>query len=169
MSSSIPINKENSLNLLATSVRVGQKMGAYLLREASLLMDAIDYFNPDVTDKPTFEGTGSENPEIVAVNLLLQGVHKAQMHGGDMSYSLEDARLLWKITEFWVKELGKGVTQNMNLAGSSKPVDKKAASKAAASARKNEEEHEDDDEEEDENVIRPMQTVSKDKGKGRAL
>lgn len=161
--SSTTINKENSINVLVNSVRLGQKMGAFLLRESALLADAIDYFNPDIKDKPTFEN--SENPEVVAVNLLLQGVQKAQAHGGEFSYGMDDARLLWKIMEFWVKESGKAVTQNL-ASGSSK--DKRQKGSAASAVRQQSEKvEEENDEEDDEDEIRPIQ-VSK-KGKERSL
>lgn len=162
---STSINKENSVAILVNSVRIGQKMGAYVLRETKLLKQAIDYFNPDVKDKPTFEN--SENPEIVAVNLLLQGVQKAQAHGGEFAYSIDDAALLWDIMEFWIKEGGKAVTQNVNVSGPVK--EKKSAKQAAASVRTiTKSAPEDDDEEsEDEKPSTPLITVSK-KGKERA-
>lgn len=162
MSSTTPINKENSINVLLNSIRLAQKNGAYLLRESALLADAIDYFNPDVKEKPTFEN--SENPEVVAVNLLLQGVQKAQAHGGEFAYSIEDARLLWKITEFWVKEGGRAVTQN--LASSSSQKEKKSAKAAANSVRQQEDKHEEVEDEDDEEEIHPIQVTKK--GKERA-
>ena len=163
--STTAINKENSINVLTNSIRLGQKNAAYLLRESALLADAIDYFNPDVKEKPTFEN--SENPEVVAVNLLLQGVQKAQARGGEFSYSVEDARLLWKITEFWMKEGGRAVTQN--LSGSSQQKDKKSAKAAVRQhEEKREDEVEDEDDEEEEKSIRPIQIKSS-KGKERAL
>ena len=39
---STAINKENSIAVLVNSVRFGQKMGAYALREAKLLKQAIE-------------------------------------------------------------------------------------------------------------------------------
>lgn len=167
--SSTAINKENSINVLINSVRLAQKNGSYLLRESALLADAIDYFNPDLKEKPTFEN--SENPEIVAVNLLLQGVQKGQAHGGDFSYSLEDARLLWKIMEFWIKEGGKAVTQNVNVASTSNKDKEKRSAKAAAlnTLRSSHDDNEEDNEEEDDKEeIRPIQVLSKqNKGKDR--
>jgi hypothetical protein len=155
------INKENSITVLINSVRLGQKMGSYVLRETKLLKQAIDYFNPDVKDKPTFED--SENPEIVAVNLLLQGVQKAQAHGGEFSFSIDDAALLWDIMEFWIKEGGKEVTQNVNVSGStSKEKNAKSAKQAASSVRSIKVEEDDEDYEDDAKLI----TVSK-KGKNR--
>lgn len=163
--SSTPITKETSIPVLINSVRFGQKMGAYALREAKLLKQAIDYFNPDIKDKPTFEGVS--NAEFAAVNLLLQGVQKAQAHGGDFAYSFDDAALLWDITEFWIKEGGNAVAQNVNVASSSKEKSSKSAKSAASSAKasitkpeKEVEEEEDDDEE-------PTITVSQRKGKSR--
>lgn len=160
---STAINKENSIAVLVNSVRFGQKMGAYALRETKLLKQAFDYFNPDVKDKPTFEN--SENPEIVAVNLLLQAVQKAQAHGGEFAYSIDDAALLWDIMEFWIKEGGKAVTQNVNVSGS--PQKEKKSAKQAASSVRNISKSEDkvldeSDEESDDNLI----SVSK-KGKER--
>jgi hypothetical protein len=160
---STQINKENSIAILINSVRMGQKMGAYLLKETKVLKQAIDYFNPDVTDKPTFES--AENPEIVAVNLLLQGVQKAQNHGGEFAYSIDDAALLWDILEFWIKEGGRAVTQNVKGAGSSKDSNGSAKSAVNAANRKKtlvsseNEVHRDKDEDEDEedyNEIAPI-------------
>jgi hypothetical protein len=48
---STQINKKNSIAILINSVLMGQKMGAYLLKETKVLKQAIDYFNPNVTDK----------------------------------------------------------------------------------------------------------------------
>ena len=162
---STTITKESAITVLINSVRLAQKNGAYLLRESALLADAIDYFNPDVKEKPTFEN--NENPEFVAINILLQGVHKGQTHAGEFSYSLEDGRLLWKITDFLVKEMGKGVTQNINVANKEK---EKRSVKASAlknfrtsSQDEDREENEDNDDDDKEEEIRPIQV----KGKGK--
>ena len=131
------INKENSVIILSNSVRMGQKMGAYILRESNILKKAIDFFNPDVTEKPDFGGT--QDPEIVAVNLLLQGVQKAQAHGGEHAYSIDDAALLWDIMEFWMKEGGKAVAQNVNVSGSSRKEETAKSSKPVATSLKSQE------------------------------
>jgi len=158
---STAINKENSIAVLINSVRFGQKMGAYALRETKLLKQAFDYFNPDIKEKPTFEN--SENPEIVAVNLLLQGVQKAQAHGGEFAYSIDDAALLWDIMEFWIKEGGKDVTKNVNVAPQK---EKKSAKQAASSVRSISKMDEKEVEEEESEDDTPTITVSK-KGKER--
>jgi len=165
---STTINKENSIAVLINSVRLGQKMGAYVLREVKLLKQAIDYFNPDIKDKPTFEN--SENPEIVAVNLLLQGVQKAQAHGGEFSFSIDDAALLWDIMEFWIKEGGKAVTQNVNVNGTpSKEKSARSAKQAANSVKSisKSDDIDEDEDEEDEKDSAPLITVSSRKGKER--
>lgn len=157
---STPITKEYSITVLVNSVRFGQRMGAYALREAKLLKQAIDYFNPDIKEKPTFDGVS--NPELAAVNLLLQGVQKAQAHGGEFAYSFDDAALLWDITEFWLKEGGNAVAQNVNTASPSKDKSSKSAKAAASSSVKSiRTEEEDDDEDE------PTITVSQRKGKSK--
>jgi hypothetical protein len=105
------ITKENSIAILSNSVHMGQKMGAFLLKEASLLNKAIDYFKSDVKEKPDFGGVPVEQREIVAINLLVQGVQKAQSHGGEFAYSINDASLLWDIIEFLTKDTGKSVSK----------------------------------------------------------
>lgn len=159
---STPITKENSITVLINSVRLGQRMGAYLLKEVSFLKKAIDYFDVNVKEenKPDL----GENPEIVAVNLLLQGVQKAQQHGGEFSYSIDDAALLWDILEFWVKEGGKAVAQNVNVGSSKSDKDGKAAKNAANSVRAQSKQDDDSEEENDSNEIR----ISSKKGKDRA-
>lgn len=143
-------------------------MGAYVLREVKLLKQAIDYFNPDVKEKPTFEN--SENPEIVAVNLLLQGVQKAQAHGGEFSFSIDDAALLWDIMEFWIKEGGKAVTQNVNVSGTPSSKEKsRSAKQAASSVRTISKSDDEEGDDEDEKDSTPLITVSPSrKGKERA-
>lgn len=161
------INKENSIVVLINSVRLGQKMGAYILREVKLLKQAIDYFNPDVKEKPTFDN--AENPEIVAINLLLQGVQKAQAHGGEYAFSIDDAAFLWDIMEFWIKEGGKGIAQNVNINGTTKEKNGKSAKSAAASLRTIRTENGDDeeDEEEDEDATPLITNSYRRKGKER--
>jgi hypothetical protein len=158
---STPITKENSITVLINSVRLGQKMGAYLLKEVSFLKKAIDFFDPNV--KPENKPDLGENAEVVAVNLLLQGVQKAQNHGGDFAYSIDDAALLWDILEFWVKEGGKAVAQNVNVGKSEK--EGKSAKHAANSVRAQSKVEEDSSSEADDNEIR----ISSKKGKDRAL
>lgn len=166
MSSSTPINKENSINVLANSVRLAQKNGAFNLRDAALLADAIDFLNPEVKEKPKFDSP--EDPEIVAVNMLLQGVQKGQAHSGEWSYGLDDARLLYKIIEFWMKELGRGVTQNVTMSSgtSTSSKDKKSAKNAAASAirqQQSSDNAESDEGEDEDEGIRPLQINKKGK------
>jgi hypothetical protein len=168
---SIQINKENSITVLANSIRLGQKMGAFLMREAKLLKQAIDYFNPEVKEKPEiFKDV--ENPEVVAVNLLLQGVQKAQSHGGELAYSLEDAAVLWDVMEFWIKEGGKQVVQNVNTKSADK--DGKSAKDAVNSARASSKStkevvhDKDSDDDEDDDEIKPLLSVKASKGKSMA-
>lgn len=148
------LTKENSVTILSNSIDLAQKRGAFLLQEASLLKKAVDFFNKDVKTKPDFGG--SENPEVVAINLLLQGVQKAQSHK-DCPFNLNDAALLFDIFEFLVKDGGKDVAQNVNLGGS-----KSSSSSSVAQLTQLTEEDEDEDDDE----IRPI-TVSSNKGKGR--
>ncbi|KAJ3228630.1 hypothetical protein HDU81_006020 [Chytriomyces hyalinus] len=158
------INRENSIAILSNSVRMGQKMGAYLLREVSLLKKAIDFFNPEIKDKPDFGG--SQDPEIVAVNLLLQGVQKAQSHGGEFSYSIDDAALLWDIMEFWMKEGGKAVAQNVNVSSSPKSDKESKSAKSAVNSARVAKISEEEEEEDDDNEIR-VRPLSK--GKERVV
>lgn len=171
--STTPLNKENSVAILINSVRMGQKMGAYLLKETKVLKQAIDYFDPNVKDKPTFED--SENPEIVAVNLLLQGVQKAQNHGGEFAYSIDDAAFLWDIMEFWIKEGGRAVTQNVRVPGGSSKETSGTSAKAAASSVKKrttlteDEQEKESDAEEHDDEIAPITVHSNKKGKGKLI
>ena len=144
---STEITKENSIPILVNSVRLGQKNGAYFLKECALLNKAIQYFNSDVKEKPFAD---AQEPEVVAINLLLQGVQKAQMHGGEHSYSLEDAALLSEILDFWVKEGGKQVGQNIGKTG------KSAKSGKTPSARSIKKSEVDSDTDEDEYQINPV-------------
>ncbi|RKO94574.1 hypothetical protein BDK51DRAFT_26859 [Blyttiomyces helicus] len=132
------INRKNSIAVLNNSIRMGQMNGAFLLREASLLKDA-----------------KTNNPETVAVSLLLQGVQKAQAHGGEKAYSLDDAALLHKIHEFWLKELGSSVNQK-----------ERRSAKAAASAARDT--TSDDDDDEDEVSVNTVSLRSK-KGKAKEI
>lgn len=152
------INKESSIVALTNSVRMGQRMGAFLIREASLLLDAINYFNDDIKEKAEIF-SNTEEPEIVAINLLLQGVQKAQAHGGEHAYSLEDAAYLWKVIDFWIQKGGKEVSQNITKRTVEK--DGKSAKSVVDNARVKQEEEEDEELDE----IRPMTTLKKGKGK----
>lgn len=157
------INKENSITILANSIRRGQKMGAFLMREAKFLKQAIDYFDPNVKEKPELF-KDIENPEITAVNLLLQGVQKAQSHGGELSYTLEEAEILWDIMEFWIKEGGNQVVNTSKATSSAVEKDGKAAKAVVNSARAKssiKEVEEDDDDETDE--IKPVFSIKKGK------
>ncbi|RKO94289.1 hypothetical protein BDK51DRAFT_28902 [Blyttiomyces helicus] len=150
---STQINRKNSIAVLNNSIRMGQMNGAFLLREASLLKDALDFFDDNVKEKPTFDT--ADNPETVAVSLLLQGVQKAQAHGGEKAYSLDDAALLHKIHEFWLKELGSSVNQK-----------ERRSAKAAASAARDP--ASDDDNDEDEVSVNTVSLRSK-KGKAKEI
>lgn len=159
------MNKDQAISLLCNSVELAQKKGAFLLQEASLLKKAVDYFNKDAKSKPDFGS--QENPEIVAINLLLQGVQKAQAHR-ECPFNLNDAALLFEVFEFLVKDSGKDVAQNVNLgssaSGSSGKKEKKAKSAVSALQASRIEEDEEEEDEDDDNEIRPI-TV---KGKGKA-
>jgi hypothetical protein len=115
----ISLTKENAISILINSVRIGQTKGAFLLKEASLLKKAIDFFNPEVKTKPDFGS--SDDPEIVAINVLVQGVQKAQAHGN--AYSLDDAAVLWSVLEFLVKEVGSEVASDKKGKGPEKSED----------------------------------------------
>jgi hypothetical protein len=154
------LTKESCITILSNSVELAQKRGTYLLQEASLLTKAVDFFKKEDGEKPDFGGS-KENPEIVAINLLLQGVTKAQNHR-ECPFNLHDAALLFDVYEFLVQNSGKDVAQNVGL-GSSAP--KKESKKSAVSALQAVQEQ--SDSEEDDNEIRPM-TVSSRKGKERA-
>lgn len=143
----IVINRENSIAMLVQAAENAQKMGALHLRETPILKKALDYFKAEEDDKPDFDG--AENPELVALNILLQIINRAQRHGGELAYSVDDAALLWEITEFWIKETGKEVTK-----GTTASKEKSSKSKAAK-----------DDDSDDEDDIRPM---SIGKGKSKA-
>ena len=85
-------------------------MGAFSLKDAHAIKQALDYFHPDVKDKPNFND--APDPEIAAINIFLQAVQKAQGHGGEHAYTFDEASLLWEIIEFWVKASGGAGKQN---------------------------------------------------------
>lgn len=156
------MNKEQAIYILSNSVELAQKKGTFLLQEASLLKKAVDFFNKDVKEKPDFGS--SETPDIVATNLLLQGVQKAQSHR-ECPYNLHDAALLFEVFEFLVKNSGKDVAQNVNL-GSSSKKDSKTKKSAVSALQASRVDEESEESEEDDNEIRPI--TAKSKGKERA-
>jgi hypothetical protein len=157
------LTKESCITILSNSVEIAQKRGTYLLQEASLLKKAVDFFNKELKEKPDFGST--ENPEIVAINLLLQGVTKAQTHR-ECPFNLHDAALLFDVYEFLVKDSGKDVAQNVSL-GSGSGSSKKESKKSAVSALQAVTEEDSNSDSDDNNEIRPL-LVSSRKGKDRA-
>ena len=158
------MNKEQAIYILSNSIELAQKKGTFLLQEASLLKKAVDFFNKDVKEKPDFGS--SETPDIVATNLLLQGVQKAQSHR-ECPYNLHDAALLFEVFEFLVKNSGKDVAQNVNLgSSSSSKKDSKSKKSAVSSLQASRVDEESEEEEEDDNEIRPI--TARSKGKERA-
>lgn len=150
------INKENSIKLLTQYIDLAQQKGAFLLQEASVLKKAVDFFNPDVKKKPSFGEVG-QDPEIIAITLLLRGVQRGQAHGN--AYNLADAAMIWDITEFWIKEGGKAVSEGVNIDKKAKKDESSSSNSRKAQVEK------DDDEDDDEDEVTPI-TVNK--GKGRA-
>lgn len=139
---SATFTKENTIPILINSVRRGQAMGAYECKECSILLKALQYFDPKITEKPF---TNEQNPENVAVNLLLQGVQKANAHGGPYAFSIEDAALLWDITEFWIREGGKQVAANVGTEEKAKKR-KPSAVRSVVAIEEDDEEDEEDEE-----------------------
>lgn len=91
--------KEEAIIVLIASVKSGQRNGAFSLRETKLLKDAIDCLQSSIADKPFAD---SER-ERRAVHTLLKGVDKAQQHGGERAFSIEDANLLYDISQFFLE------------------------------------------------------------------
>jgi hypothetical protein len=152
------LTKESSISILIRSVEIAQTKGCFLLQEASLLKKAIDSFDKNAKTKPDFGTT--EDPEIVAINLLLQGVQKAQNYK-ECPFSLGDASILYDTFKFLSENVGKGVDQNVNLGGSSSAT--KKDKKSAVTSLQSIPETQDDDEDDDEDEIKPI--VSSKKGK----
>ena len=147
------MNKEKAIAILITSVEAAQRKGTFLLSEASVLKKAVDYFNSDVKEKSDF---GSQEPETVALNLLLQGVQKAQNYK-ECPYNLTDAAILYDVVDFLVKDGGKDLSKNVNMASTS-PKKEKKVSKPVVKVESSESESDEESSE-----IRPI-SVSK-KGK----
>lgn len=104
------LTRENTANVLIAMVKAGQKTGAFLLQETVLLKKACDYFIKD--QKPDM----GENPEITAVNLLLQACQK--INGSPNNpFTLEDASLIYEIFEFWEKEVKKPTAKTAGSLG----------------------------------------------------
>lgn len=90
------LDENNSLQILAQFVEVAQQKGAYLLSEAEALKRAMDVVLLKAEDKDV--------NELLAKQLLIQGVQKGQHHG---SYSIQDAALLSKVVKFVVDTFPK--------------------------------------------------------------
>lgn len=148
------INKENSIAIFVNTIKAGQAKGAFLIQEANILKKAIDYFNKDVKVKPEFGN--NQDPEIVAVNLLIQGCQKVQ-NSVNNPLSLEDAATIFECFEYWVK-LSNGEVK----AAEPEPAPKKSAKAVAQSLKTVVEEDDDDNDEE------PVERLITVKGKGRA-
>lgn len=177
------LNKQNTTALLSQYAELVQKSGGFpRFSDAALIKDAVSFFDSSVKKKPTFKDEG--DPEIIAINILLQAVHKGQQLP-NCPFNLTDAKLINEIIEFWVKEGGKEPKQDE--AKEKRDKEGKAAKAAAASARhsqKFEDEDQDEGEEQpkkdglsvqipldessddDDASIRPL--LSK-RGKGRAM
>ena len=117
--------KETALSTLTEAVKRAQKMGALNFRDCSLLQKALQYFDPEVEQKPDFNGV--PNPELHAVRLMLEAVEKAQAHGGPSSFSIAEAAMIWDLTEFWIKEFSNKPSESTS-GSSSKPAESSSSS-----------------------------------------
>ena len=137
--------KENTIPTLRNAVLAGQKMGAYALKDTPHLLKALQYTDPEVTEKPDLGDV--KDPELFAVSLLLQAIAKAQAHGGERAYSIEDAALLWEMTEFWIEEGKKAASASATaVAATGAPAEDKI-DKGKKKARRTVAESDDDEEE----------------------
>ena len=146
--SKVTFNKEKSIQILINSLERGRLMGAFSLRDAYAIKQALDFFNPEVETKPTFNDAA--NPEIAAINIFLQGVQKAQNHGGEYAFTFEEGALLWEIIEFWVNKGGKDVrvddeSSGKKDKGKEKDKDSRAKSSIANVRSKRDVQSDDDD------------------------
>lgn len=91
---SITLDANNSVQILGQFVEVAQLKGAYLLQEAEALKRAMDVLFANSQDKDV--------NEVLAKQLLIQGVQKGQRHG---AYTLNDAALLSKVVQLVVESL----------------------------------------------------------------
>jgi len=141
--SHISLNKENSIQILMNSLEKGRLMGAFSLKDAHAIKQALNFFSPDVKEKPTFND--APDPEIAAINIFLTGVQKAQTHGGENAYTFDEASLLWQIVEFWVN-----ATSGKNNEGAEDKAEKdgRTAKATAAPLRGPQNDSSDDDEDE---------------------
>lgn len=84
--------KENSIEILRKAVIIGQSKGCFSLADASVLCDAVDFFDEKVKTKSSKIETEKD-----AVKILANGVGVAQLKG---SYSLKDAKELFTAIQF---------------------------------------------------------------------
>lgn len=98
----ITLSKENSINIFVQYIEIAQKVGAYELKEADILKRASDVLIHHAKDP--------EISENLAINLLIQGINKAQKHGG--AYTLNDAALLHKVIQYIVTAQSAPAPQN---------------------------------------------------------
>jgi hypothetical protein len=98
----ITLTKENSINIFIQYIEIAQKVGAYELKEADILKRASDVLIHHTKDH--------EISENLAINLLIQGINKAQKHGG--AYTLNDAALLHKVIQYIVTAQSTPAPQN---------------------------------------------------------
>jgi hypothetical protein len=98
----ITLTKENSINIFIQYIEIAQKVGAYELKEADILKRASDVLIHHAKDP--------EISENLAINLLIQGINKAQKHGG--AYTLNDAALLHKVIQYIVTAQSTPAPQN---------------------------------------------------------
>ena len=89
----ITLDKNTSINILIQYIEVAQKAGAYELKEAEILKRVVDFLINNAPD--------NELNELTAINVLIQGIVKAQKHGG--AFTLNDAALLHKVITFIVQ------------------------------------------------------------------
>ena len=92
----LSLDANNSVQILAQFVEIAQQKGAYLLQEAETLKRAMDVLLANAEDKDV--------NEVLAKQLLVQGVQKGQRHG---SYSISDAAILSKVVQFVIDSLPK--------------------------------------------------------------
>lgn len=102
----ITLNSENSIQILAQYIELAQQKGAYRLNEAEILKRGMDVLLNKQDDH--------EINDVVAKNLLIQGVMKGQSHG---AYTLNDAALLHKVVQVVSNDLQGLSSPGMSVQG----------------------------------------------------
>jgi len=96
----IKIDQHNSIEILISSSRLGQRTGAYTFKECSMILDAIHYFDRTTDKSSILKSFKPEDKEFRAFKILVDAVRKAQQRGGEYSFSIEDGAVIFRVISF---------------------------------------------------------------------